>query len=151
MQEIRAWFDGPLALSGSIATGGAVLAAQAMGADLAYIGSAFIATHEANAADAYKRMIVESGAESVVYTDLITGVHGNYLKPSLAAAGLDPDDLPRSDPAAMDFGAGRSKAWRDIWGSGQGIGAVRDIVPAAELVERLAREYTAARARIGAA
>lgn len=151
VQEIRAWFDGPLALSGSIATGGAVLAARAMGADLAYIGSAFIATHEANAADAYKRMIVQSGAESVVYTDLITGVHGNYLKPSLAAAGLDPDNLPRSDPSAMDFGAGRSKAWRDIWGSGQGIGAVRDIVPAAELVERLAREYAAARARIGAA
>ena len=149
VQEIRAWFSGPLALSGSIATGGAVLAAQAMGADLAYIGSAFIATAEANAADAYKRMIVESGAGSIVYTDLITGVHGNYLKPSLTAAGLDPDNLPRSDPSAMDFGGGRSKAWRDIWGSGQGIGAVREVVPAAELVERLAREYAQARARVG--
>lgn len=148
VQEIRAWFDGPLALSGSIATGGAVLAAQAMGADLAYVGSAFIATEEANAAPEYKRMIVDGGAESIVYTDLITGVHGNYLRPSLSAAGLDPDNLPRSDPSAMDFGGGSRKAWRDIWGSGQGIGAVREVVPAAELVERLAREYAAARARV---
>ena len=148
MQEIRAWFDGPVALSGSIATGSAVLAAQAMGADLAYIGSAFIATAEANAADGYKQAIVEGTASSIVYTDLITGVHGNYLRPSLVAAGLDPDNLPRSDPSAMDFGGGKPKAWKDIWGSGQGIGAVDAVVPTSALVARLAREYAAARVRV---
>ena len=149
--EIRTWFDGPLALSGAIATGGAVLAAQAMGADLGYIGSAFIATEEANAAPGYKDMLVRSGAGDIVYTNLITGVHGNYLKGSLANAGLDPDNLPVSDATKMDFGSGRSKAWKDIWGSGQGIGAVTGVVPAAELVARLTREYDAARARLGLA
>jgi nitronate monooxygenase len=148
VQEIRAWFDGPLALSGAIATGGAVLAAQAMGADLAYIGSAFIATVEANADDDYKRMIVESASADIVYTSLITGVHGNYLRPSLRRAGLDPDNLPGSDPSKMDFSAGPAKAWKDVWGSGQGIGAVREVVPAAALVARLEREYRAARARL---
>ncbi len=148
VQEIRAWFDGPLALSGAIATGGAVLAAQAMGADFAYIGSAFIATDEANAAADYKQAIVDSAASDIVYTNLITGVHGNYLKPSLRAAGLDPDNLPDSDPSKMDFSGSAAKAWKDIWGSGQGIGAVRAVVPAAELVARLAREYGAARARL---
>lgn len=150
VQETRAWFDGPLALSGSIATGGAVLAAQAMGADLAYVGSAFIATEEANASAAYKQAIIEGEAESIVYTNLITGVHGNYLKPSLVAAGLDPDNLPESDPSRMSFASGSSKAWRDVWGSGQGIGAVQEVVPTAALVDRLAREYEAARARVGA-
>ncbi len=149
IQEIRAWFEGPLALSGSIATGGAVLAAQAMGADLGYIGSAFIATTEANANQSYKQAIVDGSASSIVYTDLITGVHGNYLKPSLVAAGLDPDNLPRSDPSAMDFGAGKPKAWKDIWGSGQGIGAVDRVLSTADLVARLTREYQAARMRIG--
>ncbi len=148
IQEIRAWFDGPVALSGSIATGAAVLAAQAMGADLAYVGSAFIATAEANAAETYKQAIVEGSASSIVYTDLITGVHGNYLRPSLVAAGLDPDNLPRSDPSAMDFGGGKPKAWKDIWGSGQGIGAVDAVVPTADLVARLTREYTASRRRL---
>ena len=146
--ETRAWFDGPIALSGSIATGGAILAAQAMGADLGYIGSAFIATTEANASDAYKEMIVGSGAEDIVYTNLITGVHGNYLKASLVAAGLDPANLPRSDPTAMDFGGGAKKAWKDIWGSGQGVGAVRGVMPTAELVARLRREYDAAKAKM---
>ena len=150
VQETRAWFDGPIALSGSIATGGAVLAAQAMGADLAYIGSAFIATEEANASDAYKKGIVDGDADGIVYTNLITGVHGNYLKPSLVAAGLDPDNLPESDPSRMNFASGSSKAWRDIWGSGQGIGAVQAVVPAAALVDRLAREYAEARARVAA-
>ena len=149
VQETRAWFDGPIALSGSIATGGAILAAQAMGADLAYIGSAFIATAEANAKDGYKQAIVEGDADSIVYTNLITGVHGNYLKPSLAAAGLDPDNLPVSDPSRMSFASDSSKAWRDIWGSGQGIGAVREVLPAGVLVERFAREYAEARARLG--
>ena len=149
IQEIRAWFQGPIALSGAIATGSAVLAARAMGADLGYVGSAFIATDEANAAEAYKQAIVDGGASSIVYTDLITGVHGNYLRPSLVAAGLDPDNLPRSDPSAMDFGDNRKpKAWKDIWGSGQGIGVVDQVVPAAELVGRLVREYAAARARL---
>ena len=148
IQEIRAWFDGPVALSGAIANGAAVLAAQAMGADLAYIGSAFIATEEANAASAYKAALVEGTADSIVYTNLITGVHGNYLKTSLAAAGLDPDNLPQSDPSKMDFGGDRKRAWKDIWGSGQGIGVLDRIVPAATLVERLANEYTAARARL---
>jgi nitronate monooxygenase len=148
VQEIRAWFDGPIALSGAIANGGAILAAQALGADLAYIGSAFIATTEANADARYKQMIVDSSADDIVYTNLITGVHGNYLKPSLVNAGLDPDDLPTSDPSAMNFGSDKAKAWKDIWGSGQGIGAVKAIVPAAELVDRLAREYAAARIRV---
>ena len=145
VQEIRAWFAGPLALSGSIATGRAVLAAQAMGADLAYVGSAFIATEEANAAAAYKQAVVDGSASSIVYTNVITGVHGNYLRPSLLNAGLDPENLPVSDPSAMNFGGERSRAWKDIWGSGQGIGAVEAVVPAAALVERLASEYAAAR------
>ena len=151
VQEIREWFDGPLALSGSIATGDAVLAAQAMGADFAYIGSAFIATDEARAAEAYKQCIVESNSDDIVYSNLFTGVHGNYLKPSIRAAGMDPDQLPESDPSAMNFGGGDSakKAWKDIWGCGQGIGAVKAVVPAAELVARLKREYDAARARLG--
>ena len=154
IQEIRAWFDGPLALSGSIATGGAVLAAQAMGADLAYIGSAFIATEEARASEAYKQAIVEGTSDDIVYSNLFTGVHGNYLKPSIRAAGLDPDNLPESDPSKMSFGGGegsKSKAWKDIWGCGQGIGAVDKVVPARELVARLAREYQAARQRLCAA
>lgn len=148
--EIRQWFDGPLLLSGAIATGRAVLAAQAMGADLAYIGSAFIATHEANAADAYKRMIVECGADDIVYTSLFTGVRGNYLKPSVAAAGLDPENLPGSDPSRMDFSSGgtKAKSWKDIWGSGQGIGAVSEVTGAAELVARLKQEYAQARRRL---
>jgi nitronate monooxygenase len=154
VQEIRAWFDGPLLLSGSIATGDAILAAQAMGADLGYIGSAFIATVEANAEQAYKQAVVDCGASDIVYSNLFTGIHGNYLRPSIEAAGLDPDNLPDSDPSAMNFGSGgdtASKAWKDIWGCGQGIGAVKDIVPAAELVARLQREYTAARERLLAA
>lgn len=147
VQEIREWFDGPLLLSGAIANGSAILGARAIGADLAYVGSAFIATHEARAAEAYKRMIVESSAEDIVYTSLFTGVHGNYLKPSIAAAGLDPERLPDSDPTKMDFGSDRAaRAWKDIWGCGQGIGAVKAVVPTAELVDRLAREYRAARA-----
>jgi nitronate monooxygenase len=146
--EIRRWFQGPLALSGAIATGGAVLAAQAMGADFAYIGSAFIATAEANADPAYKQMLVDSAASDIVYTNLITGVHGNYLKPSLARAGLDPENLPQGDPGQMNFGSGRTKAWKDIWGSGQGIGALEAVVPAADLVARLAREYQDARTRL---
>ncbi len=153
VQEIRAFFDGPLALSGSIATGDAVLAAQAMGADLGYVGSAFIATNEANAEQAYKQMIVDSAAADIVYSNLFTGVHGNYLKPSVVKAGLDPDNLPEADPSSMNFGSGGNtdaKAWKDIWGCGQGIGAVREVVPAAALVDRLAREYEAARARIAA-
>jgi nitronate monooxygenase len=143
IQEIREWWSGPLVLSGAIATGRAILAAQAMGADLAYVGSAFIATKEANAPAAYKEMIVQSNAADIIYSSLFTGVHGNYLKPSVVAAGLDPDNLPESDPSKMDFGSGSSKAkaWRDVWGSGQGIGAVKGVVPAAELVDRLAREY----------
>jgi nitronate monooxygenase len=148
VQEIRQWFDGPLLLSGAIAHGGAVLAAQAMGADLAYIGSPFIATREARATDAYKEMIVESKAADIVYSNLFTGVHGNYLKGSIRAAGMDPDALPEADPSKMDFGGDSTKAWKDIWGCGQGIGAVHDIVGAAELVERLAAEYAAARQRL---
>jgi nitronate monooxygenase len=153
IQEIREWFDGPLALSGAIATGGAIAAARAMGADLAYIGSAFIATEEAHAVDGYKQMIVDSNGEDIVYTNLFTGVHGNYLKPSIVAAGMDPDHLPVSDPSKMDFAvdkASNAKAWRDIWGCGQGIGAVHAVVPAAALVERLAGEYRAAIARLTA-
>ena len=143
VQEIREWFDGPLALSGAIATGRAILAARVMGADLAYIGSAFIATHEANAVDAYKQMIVESSANDIVYTNAISGVLGNYLKASIRNAGLDPDDLPDADPSKMDFstGHGKPKAWKDIWGCGQGIGAIRQVHHAADLVRRLALEY----------
>ncbi len=148
IHEIREWFDGPLALSGSMATGDAVLAAQAMGADLAYIGSAFIATTEARASDAYKQMIVDSSSDDIVYSNLFTGVHGNYLRGSIVNAGLDPEALPESDPSKMNFGGGAAKAWKDIWGSGQGVGAVRDVVPAGELVARLKREYAAARARL---
>ncbi|MCX7814383.1 MAG: nitronate monooxygenase family protein [Tepidimonas ignava] len=151
IQEIRQWFDGPLALSGSIATGGAVLAAQAMGADFAYIGSLFIATHEARASDAYKQCIVECTSDDIVYTNLFTGVHGNYLKPSIRAAGLDPDHLPESDPSKMNFGGGAAKAWKDIWGCGQGIGVVDAVRPAAEVIERLKREYAQARQRLCAA
>jgi nitronate monooxygenase len=153
VQEIRDWFDGPLILSGAIANGRAILAAQAMGADLAYIGSPFIATQEANADEAYKRAIVESRADDIVYSSLFTGVHGNYLKASIEAAGLDPDNLPEGDLKTMDFGTGegsKAKAWRDIWGSGQGIGAVRDILPAAAYIERLAAEYEAAKADLRA-
>ena len=147
IQEIRAWFDGPIALSGSIATGDAILAAQAMGADFAYIGSAFIATQEARAAEAYKQCIVESTSDDIVYSNLFTGVHGNYLAPSIRNAGLDPDNLPVSDPSQMNFGSDR-KAWKDIWGCGQGIGAVHGVVPTAELIDRLKREYAAARHRL---
>jgi nitronate monooxygenase len=139
-----------LALSGAIATGAAVLAAQACGADLAYIGSAFIATDEANAAAAYKQAIVDGYAHDIVYSNLFTGVHGNYLRGSIAAAGMDPDNLPDGDVSTMNFHEGSTKAWKDIWGSGQGIGAVKEVVPAAALVARLAREYTAAKARLAA-
>ncbi|HLO95841.1 MAG TPA: nitronate monooxygenase family protein [Burkholderiaceae bacterium] len=148
IQEIREWFDGPLALSGSMATGDAILAAQAMGADFAYMGSAFIATEEARAAEAYKQMIVASNSDDIVYSNLFTGVHGNYLRGSIVAAGMDPENLPESDPSAMNFGGDAKKAWKDIWGCGQGIGAIREIVPAAQLVDRLEREYRAARARL---
>ena len=148
IQEIRQWFDGPLALSGSIASGGAVLAAQAMGADFAYIGSAFIATHEARAAEAYKQAIVEGSSDDIVYSNLFTGVHGNYLAPSIRAAGLDPDNLPESDPSKMNFGGDAKKAWKDIWGCGQGIGAISAVTSTAELVARLRSEYAAARARL---
>lgn len=156
IQEIRQWFDGPLALSGSIATGDAVLAAQAMGADFAYIGSAFIATEEANADARYKQGIVDGRAADIVYSDLFTGVHGNYLRGSIVAAGLDPDDLPKGDYKTMDFGTGdnggtKAKAWRDIWGSGQGIGAVEAIETVATRVDRMEAQYRAARTRIGAA
>ncbi|HWU68287.1 MAG TPA: nitronate monooxygenase family protein [Stenotrophobium sp.] len=153
IQDIREWFDGPLALSGCIATGGAVLAAQAMGADLGYIGSAFIATQEANATPAYKQAIVDGHAHDIVYTNLFTGVHGNYLRPSIVNAGLDPDQLPESDPSKMDFGSGGNtgaKAWKDIWGCGQGIGAVKQVQSAAELVARLKREYQAAQRTLAA-
>ncbi|HMW21830.1 MAG TPA: nitronate monooxygenase family protein [Burkholderiaceae bacterium] len=148
IQEIRQWFDGPLALSGSIASGGAILAAQAMGADLAYIGSAFIATDEARAAQEYKQCIVDSNSDDIVYSNLFTGVHGNYLKPSIRAAGLDPDHLPESDPTKMNFGGDAKKAWKDIWGCGQGIGAIDKIRPAGALVAQLAAEYAAAKARV---
>jgi nitronate monooxygenase len=151
VEEIREWFDGPLALAGAIATGRGVLAAQAMGADLAYIGSAFIATDEARAAEAYKRAVVDGAADDIVYSNLFTGVHGNYLKCSIRNAGLDPDRLAPSDPSKMDFGGGEGakKAWKDIWGSGQGIGAVKAIVPAAQLVARLKQEYREACKRLG--
>ncbi len=150
VQEIRAWFDGPVALSGAIASGRAILGAQAMGADLAYVGSAFIATREANADPAYKQMIVDSSGEDIVYTNLFTGVHGNYLKPSVVAAGLDPDALPESDPSRMNFGSASAKAWRDIWGCGQGIGAVTDVLSAGDLVARLAAEYEQAKVELAA-
>ncbi|MDW5315236.1 nitronate monooxygenase family protein [Rhizobium sp. PL01] len=150
IQEIRTWFDGPLLLSGAISTGGAVLAAQAMGADMAYIGSPFIATTEARASDAYKQMIVDSSASDIVYSNSFTGIHGNYLKPSIVAAGLDPDHLPEADPSKMDFETATTgaKAWKDIWGCGQGIGAVTEIAPTAKLVDRLAHEYGVARQRL---
>lgn len=149
IHEIRRWFDGPLALSGAIATGEAVLAAQAMGADLAYVGSAFIATHEARASDEYKEAIVSSSAADIVYSNLFTGIHGNYLRSSIVAAGLDPDNLPQPGADAMNFQSSTgAKAWRDIWGSGQGVGAVDNVMPAAELVAKLSEEYRAAKARV---
>jgi nitronate monooxygenase len=151
LQEIRRWFDGPLILSGAIANGGAILAAQAAGADLAYVGSPFIATEEANAPEAYKQAIVESGAADIVYTDLFTGVHGNYLRSSIVSAGLDPDNLAGVDPTAMKFGSegsAKSKAWRDIWGSGQGIGIVDRVRAVAEFIDVLAEQHAAAKARL---
>ena len=151
VQEIRQWFDGPLALSGAIASGDAVLAALACGADFAYIGSAFIATDEARAAEAYKQCIVDSNSDDIVYSNLFTGVHGNYLKPSIRNAGMDPDALPESDASKMNFGGGegsKKKAWKDIWGCGQGIGAVKSVVPAAQLVARLRSEMAAASTRL---
>ena len=149
IQEIRQWFDGPLALSGSIATGDAVLAAQAMGADFAYIGSAFIATQEARASAAYKQAIVDGDSDDIVYSNLFTGVHGNYLAPSIRAAGLDPQHLPESDPSQMNFGGDSAKAWKDIWGCGQGIGAVTEVATVAAYVAQLQRQYQAARQRLG--
>jgi len=154
MQEIREWFDGLIALSGSIATGRAVLGAQALGADFGYIGSAFIATEEANAEQGYKQGIVDGSAEGIVYTNLFTGVHGNYLRSSIEAAGLDPDNLPESDPSKMNFGSGgnsKAKAWKDIWGSGQGVGAVKNVATVAEMVDRLEREYKDAKAALAEA
>lgn len=151
VEEIRAWFDGPLLLAGAISTGRGVLAAEALGADLAYMGSAFIATKEATASDAYKQSIVDSAAADIVYTNLFTGVHGNYLKASIVNAGLDPDNLPVSDPSKMNFGgsgATATKAWRDIWGCGQGIGSIHDVPSVAERVDRLEAEYKAARAKL---
>jgi nitronate monooxygenase len=151
IQEIREWFDGPIALSGAIANGGAILAAQAMGADFAYIGSAFIATEEARAAEEYKQAIVEASSDDIVYSNLFTGVHGNYLAPSIRNAGLDPENLPESDASKMNFGGDAKKAWKDIWGCGQGIGAVKAVLPTADLVARLQREYEEARARLNLA
>jgi nitronate monooxygenase len=148
IQEIRQWFDGPVALSGAIASGDAVLAAQAMGADFAYIGSAFIATHEARAAEAYKQAIVDCNSDDIVYSNLFTGVHGNYLAPSIKSAGLDPANLPVSDPSTMNFGGDAKKAWKDIWGCGQGIGAVDAVVSTADFVLKLKQQYAAARARL---
>jgi len=148
IQEIREWFDGPLLLGGAIATGQAILAAQAMGADMGYIGSAFIATKEARAVDTYKQMIADSTAEDIVYSNLFTGVHGNYLKGSVIAAGMDPANLPEGNVKTMDFGTDKVKAWKDIWGSGQGVGAVKDVVPVADLVSRLVSEYETARERL---
>jgi len=148
ISEIREWFDGPVALSGAIASGGGVLAARAMGADFAYIGSAFIATDEARAAPEYKAMIVASSSDDIVYSNLFTGVHGNYLKGSIRNVGLDPEALPESDPTKMNFGGDARKAWKDIWGCGQGIGAIKKVVPAAQLIERLASEYEEARRRL---
>lgn len=154
IQEIREWFDGLLLLGGSIATGDAILAAQAMGADLGYVGSAFIATKEANADPAYKQCLVDSVADDIVYTNLFTGVHGNYLKPSIINAGMDPNNLPESDPSKMNFGSGGNsakKAWKDIWGCGQGIGAIKDVPSAGDLVARMIQEYDAAKKRVGIA
>jgi nitronate monooxygenase len=155
VQEIREWFDGPVALSGSIASGGSILAAQAMGADFAYIGSAFIATHEARASDDYKAMVTQSNSDDIVYSNFYTGVHGNYLKGSIKNAGMDPDALPNGDPTQMNFASGEgersAKAWKDIWGCGQGIGVIRDVVPVAELVARWRAEYRAAQSRLGLA
>ena len=148
VQEIREWFGGPVALSGSIASGGAVLATQAMGADFAYIGSAFVATVEARAVEGYKQMIVDSSSDDIVYSNLFTGVHGNYLKGSIRNAGLDPEALPDSDPSTMNFGGDSKKAWKDIWGCGQGIGAIKSVLQAGELIARLKREYEAARQRV---
>jgi nitronate monooxygenase len=149
VQEIREWFDGPVVLSGAIASGGAVLAAQAMGADLAYIGSAFIATHEARAVEGYKEMITQSNSDDIVYSNFYTGIHGNYLKGSIKNSGMDPDNLPESDPSKMNFGGGgEAKAWKDIWGCGQGIGAIKQITSTADYVARLKREYAQAKARI---
>jgi nitronate monooxygenase len=148
VQEIRDWFTGPVALSGAIANGGAVLAAQACGADLAYIGSAFIATVEANATVAYKQAVVDATAQDIVYSSLFTGVHGNYLRASIAAAGLDPDNLPDGDVSSMSFKEGATKAWKDIWGSGQGIGAVKSVVAVADLVARLTQEYATAKTKL---
>jgi nitronate monooxygenase len=150
VQETRQWFDGPLALSGSIAHGRSILAAEAMGADFAYMGTAFIATEEARAVEEYKRMITESGASDIVYTNLITGVHGNYLKPSIRNAGMDPDNLEAGDKSQMSFASDRRKKWKDIWGAGQSVGGVHEVVPAAKLVDRLAAEYAAARRALGA-
>ncbi len=154
MQEIREWFDGPIALSGSIAHGQSILAAQAMGADFAYIGSAFIATKEANAVEGYKENIVEAKASDIVYSDLFTGVHGNYLRQSIVKAGMDPDNLPKGDISTMNFGSGgntEAKAWKDIWGSGQGIGAVKEVQSVGDMVDRLEREYRAAKERLDGA
>ena len=151
IQEVREWFDGPVLLSGAISTGDGVLAAQAMGADLAYLGSAFIATVEANADPAYKQALVDYAASDIVYTNLFTGVHGNYLRPSIEAAGMDPDNLPESDPSKMNFGSGgssKSKAWKDIWGCGQGINAIKTVAPVADFVAQLRSEYDAAKQRI---
>jgi nitronate monooxygenase len=148
IQEIREWFKGPLVLSGSIANGGAVLAAQAMGADYAYIGSAFIATEEARASDAYKQAVVDCNSDDIVLSNLFTGVSGNYLAPSIRNAGLDPDSLPESDPSKMNFSGGAQKAWKDIWGCGQGIGAVKAVTPTAQLVDRLKSEYDQAKTRL---
>ncbi len=151
IQEIRAWFEGPLLLSGAIAHGGAILAAQAMGADMAYIGSPFIATHEARASDEYKQAIADCGADDIMLTNLFTGVHGNYLKPSIIKSGFDPDNLPKSDPSAMDFGSGGNtgaKAWKDIWGCGQGIGAIKKVSSAGEYIASLKAEYVAAKLRL---
>ncbi|MCF1462150.1 MULTISPECIES: NAD(P)H-dependent flavin oxidoreductase [Rhizobium/Agrobacterium group] len=150
LQEIREWFDGPLLLAGSISTGGAILAAQAAGADMAYIGSPFIATQEARAPDAYKQALVEASATDIVYSNYFTGIHGNYLRSSIVASGLDPDKLPEADPSKMDFGSAvtGAKAWKDIWGCGQGIGAIKAVEPVAALVDRLDTEYRAARDRI---
>lgn len=154
IREIREWFDGPVALSGSIAHGASILGAQAMGADLGYMGSGFIATKEANAVDGYKQGIVEGRASDIVYSDLFTGVHGNYLAPSIRAAGMDPDNLPKGDISTMNFGSGgntEAKAWKDIWGSGQGIGAIKDVLSVADMVDRLEAEYRAAKASLDGA
>jgi nitronate monooxygenase len=148
IQEIRQWFDGPVALSGAISTGDAVLAAQAMGADFAYIGSAFIATEEARAVDAYKQSIVDSNSDDIVLSNLFTGVHGNYLAPSIRNAGMDPDNLPESDPSKMNFSGDKTKAWKDIWGCGQGIGAIDKVQSTADYVAQLKRQYAAAKARV---